>query len=166
MPLPDRPVGYVAVRLSPYPRPRRPLPHSVGRPRNRVNSALARAAGGRLPVHWGDEAADMCMTRLRALAMECDALGQRAAAAGGDAVTTVENIALLEPGTGEHRVVSACSGEERPSVTNLMRKLQRAAQRSGLDARSQLTALTLVARDPPPENDETDAGEAAREMAG
>ena len=106
------------------------------------------------------------MTQLRALAMECDALGQRAAAAGGDAVTTVGNIALLELGTGERRVVSACSGEERPSVTDLMRKLQRAAQRSGLDARSQLTALTLVARDPPPENDETDAGEAAREMAG
>ena len=98
--------------------------------------------------------------------MECDALSQQAAATGGNAVTTVGNIAFLEPGTGERRVVSACSGEERPSVTNLMRKLQRAAQRSGLDARSQLMALALVARDLLPENDETDAGEAAREMAG
>ena len=72
---------------------------------------LARAAGGKLPVHWGDEDADMCMTRLRALAMECDALSQQAAAAGGNAITTVGNIALLEPGTGERRVLSACSGE-------------------------------------------------------
>ena len=59
--------------------------------------------------------------------MECDALSQQAAATGGNAVTTVGNITLLEPGTGERRVVVACSDGEHPSVTNLMRKLQRAA---------------------------------------
>lgn len=60
----------------------------------------------------------------------------------------------------------ACSGEERLPVTNLMRKLQQAAQRSGLDARSQLMTLALVVRDLLLEDDEPDAGEAAREMAG
>ena len=59
--------------------------------------------------------------------MECDALGQQAAATGGNAVTTVGNITLLESGTGERRVVVACSDGEHPSVTNLMRKLQRTA---------------------------------------
>ena len=59
--------------------------------------------------------------------MECDALSQQAAATGGNAVTTVGNIAFLEPGTGERRVVIACSDGEHPSVTNLMRKLQRTA---------------------------------------
>ena len=101
VPLTDRPVGYVAVRLSTGLRPRRPPPHSVGCPRNRVNSTLARAADGTLPVHWGDEDADGRMTQLRALAMECDALSQRVAAAGGDAVTVVASIGL--PGTRDGR---------------------------------------------------------------
>ena len=134
---------------------------------NDWREALARAAvGGKPPAHWRDEDADTCMIRLRTLAAECDALSELVAATGGDAAATVASIGLLEPGTGERRVVVACSGEERLPVTSLMRKLQRAAQRSGLDARSQLMALALVARDLLPENDETDAGEAAREMAG
>ena len=134
---------------------------------NDWREALARAAvGGKPPAHWRDEDADTCMIRLRALAAECDALSELVAATGGDAAATVASIGLLEPGTGERRVVIACSGEERLPVTNLMQKLQQAAQRSGLDARSQLMALALVARDLLPENGETDASEAVREMAG
>ena len=134
---------------------------------NDWREALARAAvGGKPPAHWRDEDADTCMIRLRTLAAECDALSELIAATGGDAAATVASIGLLEPGTGERRVVVACSGEERLPVTNLMRKLQRAAQRSGLDTRSQLMALALVARDLLPENGETDDSEAAREMAG
>ena len=59
-------------------------------------------------------------------------LSQRVATAGGDAAATVRSIALLESGTGESRVVSACSGEERPPVTNLTRRLRRAAQRNAV----------------------------------
>ena len=134
---------------------------------NDWREALARAAvGGKPPAHWRDQDAETCMTRLRALAAGCDALGELVAVAGGDAAATVASIGLLEPGAGERRAVIACSGEERLPVANLRRKLQQAAQRSGLDARSQLMALALAARDLLPENGEIDAGEAAREMAG
>lgn len=77
----------------------------------------------------------------------------------------MSNLGLLEPGAGERRAVVACSGEACTPVASLTRKLQQAAQRSGLDPRSQWMALALAARDLLPENGETDAGEAAREMA-
>ena len=110
--------------------------------------ALARTvAGGKPPTHWREEDADACATQLRALAMDCDALSELVVAVGGDAAATVASIGLLEPGTGERRVVVTCSGEERAPVADLTRKLQRAVQGSGLDPRSQLMALALAARD-------------------
>ena len=128
--------------------------------------ALARAAvGGKPPTHWRDEDADACGVQLRALAMECDALSELVAAAGGDAAATVASIGLLEPGAGERRAVVACSGEERAPVVDLTRKLQRAARRSGLDHRAQLMALALAARDLLPVDGETGSGEAS-EVAG
>ena len=69
------------------------------------------------------------------------------------------NLDMLESGAGEHRAVVACSGEECTPVASLTRKLQQAVQRSGLDARSQLTALALAARDLLQENGEAGAGE-------
>lgn len=80
------------------------------------------------------------------LAPECDTLGELVAATGGDSATTVASIGLLEPGTNERRAVIALSSDERAPVADLMRKLQRAAQRSGLDSRSQLMALAPAAR--------------------
>ncbi len=118
--------------------------------------ALARAAaGGRPPSHWRDEDVDTCNTRLQALAVECDALSELVAAAGEDAAATVASIGLLEPGTGERRVVVACSGEEHQSVADLTRKLRRTTRNSGLDPRSQLMALALAARDLLPADAET-----------
>ena len=109
---------------------------------------LARVAlGGKPPTHWRDEDADALASQLRVLAAECDTLSELVAAAGGDAAATVASIGLLEPGTGERRAVVAVSREERAPVAELMRKLQPAAKRSGLDPRSQLMALALAARD-------------------
>lgn len=109
---------------------------------------LARAAlGGKPPTHWRDEDAEAFPSQLRVLAAECDTLSELVAAAGGDAAATVASIGLLEPGTNERRAVVAVSREERAPVAELMRKLQRAAKRSGLDPRSQLMALALAARD-------------------
>ena len=110
--------------------------------------ALARtAAGGKPPSHWRDDDVDTCAIRLRALAVECDALSELVAAAGGDAAATVASIGLLEPGAGERRAVVACSGDEAEPVADLTRELQRAARSSGLDSRSQLMALALAARE-------------------
>jgi hypothetical protein len=55
--------------------------------------------------------------------------------------------------------VIALSSDERAPVADLMRELQRAAQRSGLDPRSQLMALALAARDLLPADGETGADE-------
>ena len=115
---------------------------------------LARGAlGGKPPTHWRDEDAEAFASRLRVLAAECDTLSELVAAAGGDAAATVASIGLLEPGTSERRAVVAVSSEERAPVAELMRKLQRAAKRSGLDSRSQLMALALAARDLLPASD-------------
>ena len=109
---------------------------------------LARVAlGGKPPTHWRDEDVAAFASQLRVLAAECDTLSELVAAAGGDAAATVASIGLLEPGTNERRAVVAVSREERAPVAELMRKLQRAAKRSGLDPRSQLMALALAARD-------------------
>ena len=51
------------------------------------------------------------------------------------------------------------SSDERAPVADLMRALQRAGQRNGLDSGSQLMALALAARDLLPADDETGAGE-------
>ena len=121
---------------------------------------LARVAlGGKPPTHWRDEDADALASQLRVLAAECDTLSELVAAAGGDAAATVASIGLLEPGTSERRAVVAVSREERAPVAELMRKLQRAAERSGLDPRSQLMALALAARDLLPTSDEIDTDE-------
>ena len=122
--------------------------------------ALARVAmGGKPPSHWRDEDAEAFVSQLRVLAAECDTLSELVAAAGDDAAATVASIGLLEPGTNERRAVIALSGDEHAPVADLMRKLQRAAQRSGLDSRSQLMALALAARDLLPAVGETGAGE-------
>lgn len=71
----------------------------------------------------------------------------------------MSNLDMLEFGAGERRAVVACSGEECMPVASPTRKLQQAVQRSGLDARSQLTALALAARDLLQENGEAGAGE-------
>ena len=76
--------------------------------------ALARAAlDGKPPPRWRDGDEGACATRLRALAAECDVLGELVAAAGDESALTVASIGLLEPGAGERRVVIACSREER-----------------------------------------------------
>ena len=122
--------------------------------------ALARVAmGGKPPTHWRDEDAETFVSQLRVLAAECDTLSELVAAAGGDSAATVASIGLLEPGASERRVIIALSSGEREPVADLMRKLQRAAQRSGLDPRSQLMALALAARDLLPADGETGAGE-------
>jgi len=46
----------------------------------------------------------------------------------------MSNLGLLESGAGEHRAVVACSGEACTPVASPTRKLQQAAQRSGLDS--------------------------------
>ena len=117
--------------------------------------ALARtAAGGKPPSHWRDDDVDACATQLRVLATECDALSELVAATGGDAAATVASIGLLEPGAGERRAVVACAGDEAKPVADLTRELQRTAQSSGLDSRSQLMALALAARDLLPDDAE------------
>ena len=122
--------------------------------------ALARAAiGGKPPTHWHDEDSETFASQLQVLAAECDTLSALVAAAGGDSAATVASIGLLEPGTSERRTVIALSSDERAPVSDLKRKLQRAAQRSGLDPRSQLMALALVARDLLPADGETGADE-------
>ena len=127
-----------------------------GSSRHDWREGLARAAlGGKPPTHWRDEDADAFASQLRVLAAECDALSELVAAAGGDAAATVASIGLLEPGTSERRAVVAVSREERAPVAELMRKLQLAAMRSGLDPRSQLMALALAARDLLPASGET-----------
>lgn len=65
----------------------------------------------------------------------------------------------LDPGTSERRAVITLSSDERAPVADLMRALQRAGQRNGLDSGSQLMALALAARDLLPADDETGAGE-------
>ena len=110
--------------------------------------ALARVAvGGKPPTHWRDEDAEIFVSQLRVLATECDTLSELVAASGGDSAATVASIGLLEPGTSERRAVIALSSDERAPVADLTRTLQRAAQRSGLDSRSQLMALALAARE-------------------
>ena len=122
--------------------------------------ALARVAmGGKPPTHWRDEDAEAFASQLRVLAAECDTLSELVAAAGGDSAATVASIGLLEPGTNERRAVIALSSDESAPVADLMRKLQRAAQRSGLDSRSQLMALALAARELLPADGEIGAGE-------
>ena len=93
------------------------------------------------------------------LAAECDTLSELVAASGGDSAATVASIGLLEPGTSERRAVIALSSDERAPVADLTRALQRAAQRSGLDPRSQLMALALAARELLPADVENGAGE-------
>ena len=122
--------------------------------------ALARVAmGGKPPTHWRDEDAETFASQLRVLAAECDTLSELAAAAGGDSAATVASIGLLEPGTSERRAVITLSSDARAPIADLMRTLQHAAQRSGLDSRSQLMALALVARDLLPADSEAGAGE-------
>lgn len=119
---------------------------------------LARAAlGGKPPTHWRDEDLDACATQFRILATECDVLSELVATAGNDTATTVASIGILEPGTGKRRAVIACSGGKRAPVADLTRELREAVDRSGLDARSQLMALALAARDLLPADGETEA---------
>ena len=150
-----------------------PYPH-VGPPKRRVflkeaarevgangrdwREALARVAmGGKPPTHWRDEDAEAFASRLRVLAVECDILSELVAATGGDSATTVASIGLLEPRMSERRTVIALSRDQRAPVADLIRTLQRAAERSGLDLRSQLMAL--AARDLLPADEETGVGE-------
>ena len=120
--------------------------------------ALARIAmGGKPPTHWRDEDAEAFASRLRVLAVECDTLSELVAATGGDSATTVASIGLLEPGMSDRRTVIALSRDQRAPVADLIRTLQRAAERSGLDLRSQLMAL--AARDLLPADEEPGAGE-------
>ena len=122
--------------------------------------ALARVAmSGKPPTHWRDEDADTFASQLRGLAAECDTLSELVAAAGGDPAATVASIGLLERGMSERRAVIALSGDKRAPVADLMRELQRAAQRSGLDPRSQLMALALAARDLLPADGDAGADE-------
>ena len=110
------------------------------------------------PTGADEVAEDFRSAVARCWRAECDNLSELVAAAGGDSAATVTSIGLLEPGTSERRAVIALSSDVRASVADLMRALQREAQRNGLDSRSQLMPLALAARDLLPADGEMQIG--------
>lgn len=90
---------------------------------------------------------DLCRTNLCITAAECDLLSELVAGSSHDSSTTIASIGLFEPGFGRRRAVVACSDENSVPVESLTRELQDASNQSGLDRRSRLLALVLVAKD-------------------
>ena len=105
------------------------------------------AVGGKPPSHWRDSDVDAFETRLRALVIECDFLGEIANAAGDDVQGVVASIGVRKNGKTERRQVMAIPPGERTRVRELTKSLHHRVEASGLDVRAQVLALSMVAHE-------------------
>ena len=102
------------------------------------------AAGGKPPAHWSDFDANAFALRLRKLGVEMERLEALLLQRGGDAMAKVFRLEVLAPERAQ-LFSGILAGETSAPVEALAKRLNQLASDSGLDDRSQLTALLFAA---------------------